>query len=405
VFPVFRFRRICSTPASCLLPASTSVTACFQLPAVFEKHLTLLCLLLTAGLLVAGLWPFNFWTQNHVSVVPGTGLKFDAPPEHTKWNLGGMAFTQKPVACRTLDDCQAGAVTILMQLQSNDDARSCVKEVLDIRRLDGSPAFIIGQWQSELIIRSFGPNAGKYREIGVDGTLVPGVKRTVAVTSGLEGTDIVIDGRPTQHFSRFRMLTANESLQGQKLYIANSPELGCPWAGSFSELVVLGSSWTHSALENFRWNDAGGRCSETPGAVACYDLGRMQGDTVPDQSGSGNGLSVPRHLAFDKRALALPDWESFSVSDLVVNILGFVPFGFLIYLRLLQSRSLRWDSSMLLAVIVGFVLSLAIELTQAWLPGRDSSMSDLIANTFGTAVGAAIGSTAGRGQAAVGRKS
>ena len=44
--------------------------------------------------------------------------------------------------------------------------------------------------------------------------------------------------------------------------------------------------------------------------------------------------------------------------------------------------------AVVLAVVAGFAVSLAIEWLQAYLPSRDSSLRDLICNTFGTFVGA-----------------
>jgi len=52
-----------------------------------------------------------------------------------------------------------------------------------------------------------------------------------------------------------------------------------------------------------------------------------------------------------------------------------------------QARPRHWRS-LSLALLVGAFISLVIEVTQAFIPARDSNMVDLICNTTGTVLGA-----------------
>jgi len=101
---------------------------------------------------------------------------------------------------------------------------------------------------------------------------------------------------------------------------------------------------------------------------------------------------VPERVTLRNSILAWPDWrkqkDSSPAEDIVVNILGFVPFGFLAALWLVPARGPMRLRSFLLAVLMGTLISLAIEVTQAFIPARDSNMVDLLCNTAGTVLGA-----------------
>jgi len=91
-------------------------------------------------------------------------------------------------------------------------------------------------------------------------------------------------------------------------------------------------------------------------------------------SPAGNG--PPLQLSFELGVG--PHW----LADGILNVFLFLPFGL----------ALGWKArSPLTAVCGGLLLSIMVELAQMWIPGRDPSLSDIIANTTGTAVGALLG--------------
>jgi VanZ family protein len=78
-------------------------------------------------------------------------------------------------------------------------------------------------------------------------------------------------------------------------------------------------------------------------------------------------------------------WTAF---DLSVNVLAYVPLGFLLTLTLRRLPG-RWSAA-LVALLLGSLLSLGLESLQTWLPARVPSNVDLACNASGTAIGALV---------------
>lgn len=353
---------------------------------------------LFAGLLlVAGLWPFNFRAPNRVRVPPdGKGLQFEALDAPSKRNRGGMVFTPSRLACRKKGGCSAGALTIAIELSADGDARSCVKRIVDFRRADGSELFYLGQWKSTLIVRSFSAapaNGRPYREIGVGGVLAVGQTRRVSIVSGDHGTRTYVDGLLAKEDPGIRLLDANESLDGHKAYLGNSPDLSCPWAGRVRSLALFGTAWDSTEAPGRPGREPDGlfRCGGNRAvSSACYRFGDVNGESIPDLSGSGNDLWKPARLVFEKRFLQLSRSQSLSFGEMALNLVGFVPLGFLICLCLYKGDRRPVWICLAWAVGVGCSVSLTIELAQLWLPGRESSLLDLVMNTAGSAIGGIV---------------
>jgi glycopeptide antibiotics resistance protein len=91
------------------------------------------------------------------------------------------------------------------------------------------------------------------------------------------------------------------------------------------------------------------------------------------------------------QAVHLLTWARASRSDMFNNVLLYMPFGFCCAL-LLEPRFGRVPA-IVVATLAGAVLSCSMELLQASVPTRVTSLTDLSLNTVGTLIGAALGST------------
>ena len=86
--------------------------------------------------------------------------------------------------------------------------------------------------------------------------------------------------------------------------------------------------------------------------------------------------------------LAAPLLQTYSLLDVVVNLLAYMPFGLLLGLMLRVRFSAGW--SVLLATLGGMALSATMEYTQMYLPVRVSSNLDLLTNSLGALAGALL---------------
>jgi VanZ family protein len=215
------------------------------------------------------------------------------------------------------------------------------------------------------------------------------------VTADPAGTAFYLDGNLLLRRPGF-VLSASR-LKGH-LILGDAAEGGHAWAGQ-----LFGLAWFHRALDAAEiarhqalWtNHQANQLATATGLSALYLFDEGSGQWVLDRSPKGRRLWIPeRYRVLEKTVLA-PPWGSTplqwsDVDDILINILGFVPFGFMVYShrRLTRPNSRTWN--VLWAVAAGTAISLAIELIQVWLPNRSSSATDLASDTLGTLIGVLI---------------
>ena len=84
----------------------------------------------------------------------------------------------------------------------------------------------------------------------------------------------------------------------------------------------------------------------------------------------------------------IAEWNRYIFRDVVLNVLIYIPLGtaaFLVFVRRASAAT-----AFVAAVALGLAFCVSIELIQAYVPGRDTSFSDIECNTLGTVAGAAL---------------
>ncbi len=115
--------------------------------------------------------------------------------------------------------------------------------------------------------------------------------------------------------------------------------------------------------------------------IACYVLFIVYGSLSPFAGWRDQGLSFTEVL---QEPLTL----TFTAFDVAVNLLAYVPFGFLTALALRARFHIAL--SVVLATLCGMCVSAGMEYLQMYLPTRVSSNLDILTNTSGMLAGALL---------------
>ena len=358
-----------------------------------KKFLGILCLLMTAGFLFVGLWPFDPSPKNRAYWIPDEkGLHFDGQNRRFKLSVGGIAYTPSPLSSTKPLLSEKGSFTIDIVLKPAVVINSGVPHIIGFVDSAGKEAFYLGQWKQSLIMRWFTYDEGGRRwrkEIGVRDALIKDKTQRLTLVADLTTCSIYVNGELVKTFQDVSLIGEKESMRGCSVTLGNSMNVKGPWTGSVIALKVYERMLSESEIAR-DW-DWATESASGQGLMAAFEMGRSHSTSIPDLSDNRNTLAVPERITLTNNILDWPDWknqkDSSPAGDIAVNILGFMPFGFLFaFWREQVNGSKRWRS-ILLVVLVGAMISLVIEMTQAFVPARDSNMVDLICNTAGAAIG------------------
>ena len=358
------------------------------------KLLRLACGVLLAGILVAGLWPFHSPRNQVTWIAGGNGLRFGR--HGTILSSGKFRAANAP----------AGAPCSLEIWF--EPAYTAASSTLLAFYAPGNP-WLFSLRQSTTFLglrrdlRTWGFRALSIRLYVAD-IFRRGKPVFVSVTAKGGLTSVYVDGAlvrtapPSVYVDSALVRTAPEfplssrDFDGE-LVIASLPRASNSWSGLLRGLAFYDEEIPPAqVLHHYQtWIEKGRPdVSENDRAVALYLFDERGGRVIHNQVPSGSDLYVPERYRVLDQTFLKPFWLAYQPTwgyweDVLVNIAGFVPFGFLFCAYFSLARRIKKPA--MVTILLGFILSLTIESLQAFLPTRDSNTTDVITNTLGTCVG------------------
>ncbi len=364
------------------------------------------CLGVLGAVLHAGLRPYGFFVSNQVSWSQGAaGLRFAgqgvaATSESFGWHASG----------------RAAPLSIEVWLRRGASVPGDGGIVLAVDDAASFAPLLLAQWKSSLYFRFRALQDGALieRTLSLKRDDFPEEElRFVALTSGEGGSRAYVEAVEMEDAALSHPVAPAGTLLSGRLVLGSRLRAGRSWVGQIEGLALYRRTLSaeeissHAAIARER---SVGALAGAPGLFALYAFGDGSGQRASDLAGGAGDLVIPgfyRPLTLSflplRPAIYGPQVSS---GDVIANFAGFVPVGLLLVcaLRRWTTRASRaalfWT-----ATCLGLGLSLTIETTQAFLPGRVSSAGDAALNAAGTALGALLALALSRLRSSGGRPS
>src|SRR5580692_9803216 len=335
-----------------------------------SRLLGAICLSTLCGILVAGLWPFH------------------APKNNVHWlaNESGLLFGEY------------GSIASSGTFKTNAShaASSCSLELWLQPSLDDSGTVLAFYWPEQTVVPFRLWQSGGY--VGIQHTSLNQfhqAERTkiyaadvfrrgkavfITISSGAAGTTVYTDGKLVRQALDLKL--SSQDFTGQ-LVLGNGPVGANPWSGQLKGLAVYDRELTASeASQHYAtWTtNAQTDLVKDKELVALYLFNEGKGSVVHNQLDSATDLLIPKHFFLLHEQFLKRPWDEFYPGrhyweNVGINIAGFTPLGFFFSAYFSASGKIRatW-----LTIAVGFAVSITVEVLQAFLPTRDSGMTDVI---------------------------
>jgi hypothetical protein len=334
-----------------------------------------------AAVLVATLWPMNFFPWNGVSWLQAEkGIRF-----HNE----GLIVSNEPLKLQTANDSESYTLELLLRPSSIEHSST----ILSFYNPQASNQLLIRQLKSGLAVaRDSQSERDRIIECDIGQVFQKGKLAWIAISSGPHGITFYVDGKRSYSFPGSNI--SRGDLSGY-IVLGTSPLSYQPWNGEIYGLALYASALTdESALQHYQaWIHTDEYQPNLEDALSRFTFLEGTGTTIHNQVTSEPNLEIPPTFSVLHKAFLRPPELEFRFHwhyalDVISNIAGFVPLGLIICAYLDWTKP-PWKAILLTIVFCG-MLSLTIEVLQYYIPRRGSGITDIITNTLGGALGAAL---------------
>ena len=341
------------------------------------------------GILFFGLRPKGYHSSNNVTWIA------DKPGIH--FGGYGMAYTDLSDNGIKRDISESGSFTIEIGIKPEPSNQEGFNLILVLHAGRDRDQLLIGQYRASLIIMNGDDysNRRKTKRIVLNSVFQSSKEILQSITTGEEGTNAYIDGRLIKRKKDLRLEIPSTR---PVLILGNSPYGNNSWRGDIYGLVFYDYVLKPERVKLHFDNGSTARnfsfaSQENPFLLYFFD--EKKGVRSLDHGNGNHHLKIPARVhILKRRILSFPRVElklnKNFIKDVVVNLLGFIPLGFILSATFIQFGGILKKRVILITVALCFLISLIIEVAQGWIPSRSSQILDLMLNTGGALMGAFV---------------
>jgi len=353
---------------------------------------------LSVGLVIAILFGVLFFGLRPKDFTFTNGANWISERPGICFSKYGIAYTDPFVESIEEGISELNGFSIIIAFKPENFHEKGFNFILSIHNGKNCDQLLVGQWRSYIIIMNGDDYPNKRKTPRVAANIFSPTPRItfLTISTSKEGTKVYVGSQLVKTNSdlilRFPKGDKTRLILGNSVYGKHS------WNGEIYGLAFYDFPLnTHETVfHTKRWHKERDLSFAEKGKPAVlYLFDEKIGKRAFDHGKRKLHLEIPTRMHALEKIILSPPWIGSELNrnyfiDIIVNIIGFIPLGFVLSITLFKFNITSEKRVVLMTVASCFILSLAIEIIQAWMPSRSSSMLDLISNTSGALIGAVI---------------